>query len=362
MPSAATRLTPALSCAFLILIAAALTWGQGTAQSLIVQPLIVQPVDETHLIPLPGNTHPLARAEFDRGAAPSDLPMQRMLLVLKRSAEQDAGLLKLLDDQQDKASPSYHKWFTPEQFGTQFGVSDQDIQVVTSWLQGHGFNAIQVTEGRTVIEFSGNAAQVQEAFHTAIHKFAVNGEEHWANSIDPQIPAALAPVVAGVSTLHNFYKKPQISKLEKVPATFNREPAPHVTFSNPTVHALGPQDYAKIYNIQPLYQENTIGSGATIAVVGRSDINISDLFDFYRIFGLAPNTPSVLVEGPGPGNLGGGEEAEAVLDTTWSSVLAPGARVFLVVSASTNTTDGVDLSEVYIIDNNQGTAMRHPGS
>src|SRR5437660_7182396 len=172
------------------------------------RPLITQSIDEAHLTTLRGNIHPLARPEFDLGTAPASLPMQRMLLVLKRSEEQESALRKLLDDQQDKASPNYHKWLTPEQFGRQFGPADQDIQAVTSWLQTHGFQIGQVTKGRTVIEFSGTAAQVQEALHTSIHKFVVDGEEHWANASDPQIPAALAPVVAGVNTLHNFYKKP----------------------------------------------------------------------------------------------------------------------------------------------------------
>src|SRR6266852_5451074 len=172
------------------------------------RPLITQSIDDAHLTTLRGNTHPLARPEFDLGTAPASLPIERMLLVLKRSDEQESALRKLLDDQQDKASPNYHKWLTPEQFGRQFGPADQDIQAVTSWLQTHGFQIGQVTKGRTVIEFSGTAAQVQEGLHTSIHKFVVNGEEHWANASDPQIPAALAPVVAGVNTLHNFYKKP----------------------------------------------------------------------------------------------------------------------------------------------------------
>jgi hypothetical protein len=63
------------------------------------QPLIVQSVDENRLTQLPGNTHLLARPEFDQGGAPADLPMQRMLLVLKRSVEQDRAsrLFSLLD-------------------------------------------------------------------------------------------------------------------------------------------------------------------------------------------------------------------------------------------------------------------------
>ena len=150
----------------------------------------------------------MARSQYDVGAAPSNLPMERMLLVLKRSPEQQAALSKLLDDQQDKSSPRYHKWLTPEQFGQQFGPADSDIQAVTSWLQSYGLQVSRVGKGRTMIEFSGTAAQVREALHTSIRKYVVKGEAHLANANDPEIPAALVPVVAGVHSLHNFYLKP----------------------------------------------------------------------------------------------------------------------------------------------------------
>ena len=160
------------------------------------RPLITQTVDESQLTTLTGNTHPLARPENDLGTAPASLPMARMLLVLKRSVEQETALRKLLDDQQDKASPNYHQWLTPEQYGQQFGPTDTDLQTITAWLQSHGFE-VGSTKGRTVLEFSGTAGQVQEAFHTSIHKFLVNGEQRYANASDPQIPTALTPAVAG---------------------------------------------------------------------------------------------------------------------------------------------------------------------
>src|SRR4029077_11592231 len=140
---------------------------------------------------LRGNTYPLALAKYDQGAAPGSLPMQRMLLVLKRAPEQETALEALLDQQQDKASPNYHAWLTPEEFEQQFGPADADVQAISSWLQLQGFQIAKVSNGRTVIEFSGSAAQVQRAFHTEIHKYAVNGADHWANSSDPQIPTAL---------------------------------------------------------------------------------------------------------------------------------------------------------------------------
>ena len=331
--------------------------AQTSSQHSYVPSRVTEAVDETKLSLLKGNTHPLALAKYDVAAAPADLRLDRMLLVLKRSPEQEAALKNLLDQQQDKLSPNYHKWLTPEQFGNQFGPSDQDIQAATSWLLSHGFEVAKVSNGRTVIEFSGTAGQVQEAFHTTIHKFVVKGEEHWANSSDPQIPAALTPVVAGVSTLHNFPRKPHVRFPNKwLKTKYTAGKRPDTTFSDGS-HGLAPADYAVIYNINLVYQAGNLGGG-TIAVVARSDFLLQDVRDFYNVFlqAAVPNVTTVL-NGPDPGNLGGGEEVEALLDVTWSSAIAPGAKVVQVVSASTDTTDGVDLSEVYIIDNNLGDIM-----
>lgn len=319
---------------------------------------VTQAVDNSSRVTLPGNTYELARREFDKGEAPADLPMKRMLLVLKRSLEQQSALGQLLDGQQDKHSPSYHRWVTPQEFGAKFGPADSDVAAVSNWLKSSGFEVAPVNAGRTVIEFSGTASQVKAAFQTPIHKFVVNGKEHWANASDPQIPAALAPVVAGVGTMHNFLKQPQIAQMKKVNATFTKTPAPQVTFpGNPAVHALGPADYATIYNINPAYNAGINGTGQTIAIVARSEFRSTDLSDFRNDFGLSFNFPQVINNGDLPGILTSGEEAEAILDVTWSSAIAPGATIDFVVSASTNTTDGVDLSELYIVDHNLADVM-----
>ncbi len=328
---------------------------------------IVDRIDEAKRTVLRGNTHRLARPEFDRGAAPPDLPLNRMLLILKRSPGQEAALLKLLDDQQSKASADYHKWLTPESFGKQFGPANEDIQTVRTWLQSHGFQIGKVAKGRNMIEFSGVARNVNEAFHTEIHKFVVNGEEHWANVRDPQIPTALAPVVAGVHTLHNFLKQPMLRVAEQriqAKLATGKDGKPHVTFpGNPALHALGPADFATIYNSNPLLQlvPPTNGFGSGIAVVARSNIDTANIGDFVNVFGLngSYSNPqvSVALNGPDPGDLGGSEELEATLDASWAVAVAPGADVGLVVSASTNTTDGIDLSEAYIVDRSGGGIM-----
>jgi subtilase family serine protease len=331
----------------------------------------MQPVNEAQRTVLKGNTHPLARPEFDLGSAPATLPMQRMLLVLKRSPQQESALKKLLDDQQDKHSSSYHKWLTPESFGQGFGPSDGDIQTITAWLQSHGFE-VRPTKGRTVIEFSGSASQVKETFHTAIHKYIVRGEQHWANASDPQIPAALAPAVSGIDSLHNFGRKPMshffgVVSREKATGKITI-PQPEFTFpvsaQNPcnaqdtNCYVVGPYDFAAIYSVTPLWNTTPTpidGTGQRIAIVQNSNINIADAQAFRSMFGLSSNDPNIIVDGADPGVLSPGQfgsESEADLDVEWSGAVAKGATIDLVVSADTDTTAGIDLSAKYIVDNN----------
>ena len=319
------------------------------------RPLITQLVDESQLTVLKGNTYPLALPQNDLGTAPASLPMERMLLVLKRSPEQEFALIRMLDNQQDKESPSYHQWVTPEQFGKQFGPTDADMQIIVAWLQSHGFQ-VGTTKGRSVLEFSGSASQVQEAFHTTIHKYLVNGEQHWANDRDPSIPTALTPAVAGILSLHNFRKKPQYV-LSKEKGIITPGKPPQVNFSNGS-HAMGPGDFAVIYNVNPVYSAMGVtGSGITIGVIARSDFLASDYSDFVNFYGLSANTPNFVFNGPDPGDLLNGDDVEGTLDATWSQALAPGATVDYVVSASTDTTDGIDLSEAYIVENNLANIM-----
>src|SRR5277367_1592782 len=141
-----------------------------------VAPRIVQRIDESQLVTLKGAVHPLANARNDRGAAPESMPLNRMHLVLTRSASQEASLRQLINDMHTPGTASYHKWLTPDQFGKQFGPSDQDIATVETWLTGHGFNVTKVNPGKQTIEFSGNAGQFRSAFHAQIHKYQVNGE------------------------------------------------------------------------------------------------------------------------------------------------------------------------------------------
>ena len=323
------------------------------------RPLITQKIDETQRTTLKGNTHPLARAEFDQGAAPANLTVRRMELVLRRSAEQETALEGLLASQQERSSPNYHKWLAPADFGKAFGPADSDIQRLTTWLAGHGFQQVKVANGRIAIEFSGTAGQVQEAFHTAIHKYKVNGEEHWANASDPSIPSALAPAIHGVLTLHNFPRRSfltiQGKPVKSAPNQGGALPFYTFTAGQSTLYGLGPTDFATIYNVLPLWNAGIDGTGQTIAIVGETDIHLTDVENFRSVFGLPAKDPQIIVNGEDPGLTG--DETEALLDVEWSGGVAKGATIDFVISETTEAALGVDLSALYIVDNDLAPVM-----
>src|ERR1700677_3375311 len=196
------------SLSLYVLASVFLCSAASMAQNVRPAARIVNPIDENQLVALSGNTHPAANAKNDRGPVSPTLPMTDLILVLSRSPEQQAAFGAFVTSLSDTNSPNYHQWLTPDQVGAQYGPSTADIATISSWLSGHGFTVSQVTKDRMSIRFSGTAGMVNQTFHTEIHNLVVNGAPHIANMSDPQIPAALAPVVIGIKSLHNFFPRP----------------------------------------------------------------------------------------------------------------------------------------------------------
>lgn len=304
-------------------------------------------IDDERTIVLRGNRHPAATAANDAGIVSADYRMERMILTLKPDATQQAVLESLITAQHDPASPYYHQWLTPEEYGQRFGASENDLQQIVNWLRTHGMDSVEIGANRSSIVFGGAAVQVETTFHTRIHAYRVGGELHHANVSDPEIPDALAGVVAGVVSLHDF-RSEAMHTMIKTPVT---------EFSAGNTHYMSPGDFATIYNVTPLYQQGIDGSGQSIAIVGRSNINIADVRKFRATFGLPVNDPQIIVNGKNPGVLKGGEESEAALDVEWSGAVAKKAAIKFVVSASTNSSDGAYLSAQYIVNHNLAPVM-----
>jgi large repetitive protein len=289
------------------------------------------------------HSHPALQGATELGPVDVAQPLDRMVLVLKRSPEQQQALRAFLDSQQTKGSANYHRWLSAEEFGRQFGVAAEDVRKISGWLEEQGFQVRDVAKGGSWIEFSGTAGQVNTAFRTQMRRYRVNGETHIANASDISVPSALAPMVEGVP-LHDFFTKPLSVRTQ-------RQASPDITAAWNGAHALTPGDLAAIYDLKPLYKAGLNGTGQTIAIVAEADVNPDDIAAFQKIFGLPANPVNVIDNGSDPGYEHFlGLQAEATIDAEWAAAAAPGATINVVVTGPQLTSDPAELSAAYIVD------------
>jgi subtilase family serine protease len=303
-------------------------------------------------VPLKGNVHSPSLLQNDKGLVESDYQLTNITMSFKGSAKQQADLKQLLADQQDPSSPNYHKWLTPQEYADRFGLSRSDINKIAAWLTSHGLTIEQVANGRNWIRFGGTAQQVSQAFHTEIHRYEINGEMHIANATEPSVPKAISGMVIGIRGLDDF--RPH-------PSSLGKKALPHTGFllqAHPEYspgggfNYLAPDDIATIYDTLPLLNASPTafnGTGVTIAIVGQSDVTMSNVTSFRTLFGLPSITPTVIVVPPDPGF--NGAETEGYLDLEWSGAVARGANLIYDVAQSAFT------AAEDVIDNNRAPVL-----
>ncbi|MBV8571715.1 MAG: peptidase S53, partial [Acidobacteriaceae bacterium] len=208
--------------------------------------MLTQGINEKVLVALPGNVRPEASSAKDQGPVADSLELEHMFLQLKRPPAQEAALSSFLEDLHDPLSPNFHHWITAQEFGERFGIAKSDLDAVTSWLHSHGFTVHGVYPN-LAIDFSGTAGQVRSAFHTQLHELVVNGERHFGNAADPQIPEALAPLVAGISSLHDFMPRSLAHRARRTSG-----PVPEFSAGAGYLEVV-PEDLATIYNLKAAF-------------------------------------------------------------------------------------------------------------
>jgi subtilase family serine protease len=325
----------------ILFVASGLVFYAAAQTGAAPNPRITAAIDDGVRVTLVGNTRPETTSANDLGPVDNGLALDDMLLLLQRAPAQQAALDAYTASLSDKSSPNYHKWLTAAQVGSSYGVAQADIDQVTGWLQSHGLTVNTVYPNKMVIDFSGTAAAVQEAFGAEIHAYEVNGVRHIANASDPRIPAALAPVVAGVVSLHDFTPRPM------------HKPRPDYTFtaSGSTYYAVTPADLATVYNLNPLFAAGYTGAGQTVVVIEDTNVySTADWTTFRSAFGLSGYTSGSFTQ-VHPAPLSGrnncsnpgvvvGNDGEAILDAEYASAAAPNAAIELASCADTRTTFG----------------------
>lgn len=308
----------------------------------------------------------------------------------------------------DKKSPNYHQWLNQSQFNASFSPTAQQVNAVQNFLTAHGLSVVEVAENNFYVKAQGSIGQIEQAFHTSIHNFSLNGVAHRSNTSDPSgndagmgliaavtgmddlgfepaysfpveddpVNGQFYPLATGASPAGLFFESQCFTGVRTVTFPNNATPAtvPQSTYTGSRYGApitnkqLGhlpscgyqPSEVQTAYNMNALYAQGFDGSGQTIVIVDAygSDTIQQDAEIFSQVYGLPDITPANfqivkaggLVHNPkGPAR---NWSIETTLDVEWAHALAPKANIALVLATDHGSLDeAINLAVVHHLGN-----------
>ena len=246
-------------------------------------------------------------------------------LAIGLQLRNEAALEDQLRQVADPASPGYQHYLTPEEFTQQFAPTEADYQAVISFAQANGLTVTATSSNRMLVEVSGKADKVQQAFKVALHTYQhpTENRKFFAPDTEPSVPANLS--ILDVSGLNN-YSRPHTHLHVRPNAT--NAPAANVARlgSGPFGSYMG-NDFRAAY--VPAAAQT--GAGQKVALVQFDGYFASDIAQYEGLNGL-PNVTltNILLSGFSGFPTFTGGEVEVSLDIEMVVSMAPGLSQVLV--------------------------------
>jgi hypothetical protein len=299
---------------------------------------------------------------------PSKMLRLAIVLVSPHPAEEH----QFLEDVQNKESPLFHRFLSPEECTARFSPSKEDEQAVVDWAISQGLTITYRFPNRLLVDVEAPAGVIEKALHLTINQYRLpieEGEEEgriaFSNDRDPELPATLQTIVMSVQGLNSielmrpansagplvpepdYVPGPEYQATDSVQRDANPEPvlaeraeasaiSPEVVPPPPSGFGK-PSDYysSKAYDYQALMNQghccNPLGARTAppetaIAIAAFGDVAINDITVFANAFGLAISVQKLSIGGFYTCN----NTAKAVdincgettLDTDWSMATA----------------------------------------
>ncbi len=292
----------------------------------------------------------------------------------------------LVKEQKQKGSANYHKWITQDQFNATFAPTAKELDSAQKFLTSRGLSVEAIAENNMYIKVQGTVRDMEKAFHVQIDQYKFNGKTYRANKGNPSTDDIPGARIAAITGLDDFgfepmFARPKDANGKPVPFTPLNKVAPRGLFfeghpfrppethtftdstdtatytgnrygsdiTNTTLGHLPPQGYSPdevqtAYKLKPLHAAGLNGTGETIVIVdayGSATI-AQDAAFFAQLYDLPPINLQI-VKAPGLAHNPHGPPRnwaiETTLDVEWSHVVAPGAKIALVVATDRASLD-----------------------
>jgi subtilase family serine protease len=286
---------------------------------------------------LVGSANAATPNAIDRGPLDARTATTSMSITIALKLPHLEEAEKLLESLYKPGDPQFHQFLTAEQFVTRFAPTDADVAKVIAALAKYGLKAEKTTA--TTLKVTGLPSDFERTFQVSLHSFEVAahdkvaGYTYRAATGPATIPAEIS---AAVSAAVGFDTSPAIQAQYKLPPPVIK--APFATASSSGTGLSDPlglltvADFAKYYDVEPLYKQGITGAGRTIGVMTFAAFTPSDAFAYWAALGLKVNPNRIQIVnvdgGPGaPSDASG--SLETTLDVEQSGGIAPGANIIV---------------------------------
>jgi kumamolisin len=268
---------------------------------------------------------------------------ETMSVTLPLSLRDPAGAEAMMVRTATPGDRLYHQFLTPAQIRAAFGPDESQVARATTFLSLSGLSVERPSS--TILKVTGTVSTIERVFQTELHQFAVPsageapGFTFRAATRKPVVPVSIAGTVQGMIGMSDApaLKPKSLHTLAGSAATVI---GPFGNASTGTPFGqLTVTDFAKLYDVEPLYADGITGAGRTVAVVTLASFIESDVTAYWQALGLKtkPNRITVVnVDGGSgaPSDASGSDET--TLDVAQSGGIAPQADIIVYEAPNTD--------------------------
>ena len=280
---------------------------------------------------------------IERLAAPHPAPADQLLqMSIALNPSNRPALEALQAGQQDLASPDYRRWLKRGEFDRRFGPDPTIRAAIAQWLATAGFIVSKSKGNLWTIKFSGSVAQAEHAF--AVEIVSRDDGHHFANLMDPSVPAQFAGEIGFIDGLDNL--RGSNVTMHIVPGSPAAQgPQPFVARNG--IRAFGPSDFHTFYDVNPLLNSGINGAGGgCIGLIEISDYPDAAVTNFDSAFELPAANITRVVAGDSDNPGQNSRVDETMLDIEYSHTFAPGAPISVYLADSATSSGNPILATV----------------
>jgi kumamolisin len=219
-----------------------------------------------------------------------------------------------------------------DQLNQKYTPKKADVDALKSWLMAQGFKVTGESPDGTGVYANATVGQIEQSLAVSMVRVTKNGITYTAAQNAPSLPMAVgAPVQAiiGLQPFRHAQKHRARTLIRHNRSTLDRNglPVPNVANEPPYLVA----EILKAYNANAL---GVSGKGQTIAILIDTFPNNDDLIAFWTANGLATDLTRIEKVTVGGSHHLPSPEGEETLDASWSSGVAPGAKIKIYATGS----------------------------